>query len=103
MGKPYFPTASRLIWYLNRGNGDCAMETGELGNRPKVTIFGEVVDVSPETEMAPFLKDRLQSGGYSSFTLYIDGDEVTRTEEIPDTFEGLDTVEVVKYAAAGRK
>ena len=77
------------------------MNLNELKNeKTTVTIAGEEVEVKRGDPIKETLTRLLQEKGIDSFTILVDGDEVTSTDNLPATFDGHD-IEVERYVKAG--
>ena len=77
------------------------MNLNELNNQKiAITIAGEEVEVKASDSVKDTLKKILQDKGIDSFTILVDGREVTSTEDLPQTFSGHE-VEVERYVKAG--
>jgi len=66
----------------------------------KVRIAGEEVEVKALDPVKDTLTRILEEKGIDSFTILVDGDEVTSTSDLPETFAGHD-IEVERYVKAG--
>lgn len=77
------------------------MNLNELNNgKITVTIAGEEVEVNASDSVKDTLKKILQDKGIDSFTILVDGREITSTADLPQTFVGHE-VEVERYVKAG--
>ena len=77
------------------------MNLNELGNeKTKITIAGEEVEVKKNDPVKDTLTRLLQQKGIDSFTILVDGEEITSTNSLPATFDGHD-IEVQRYVKAG--
>lgn len=77
------------------------MNLNELKNEKiTVTIAGEEVEVKRGDAVKDTLTRILQEKGIDSFTILVDGEEVTSTDNLPTTFDGHD-IEVERYVKAG--
>ena len=65
-----------------------------------VTIAGEEVEVKKADPVKETLTRILQEKGIDSFTILVDGQEVTSTDELPASFDGHD-IEVERYVKPG--
>jgi len=65
-----------------------------------ITIAGEEVEVKKGDSVKDTLTRILQEKGIDSFTILVDGEEVTSTDNLPATFDGHD-IEVERYVKAG--
>ena len=79
------------------------MQLGELnGGKTKVKIAGSEVEVMKSDVVKDTLKKLLQERGIDSFTILVDGAEVTSTSMLPETF-GDSVIEVQRYVKPGKK
>ena len=77
------------------------MNLNELANgKAMVTIAGCEVEVNTSDPVKETVKRILQEKGIDSFTILVDGEEVTSTADLPETFNGHE-VEVERYVKAG--
>ena len=77
------------------------MNLNELkSEKIKVVVAGEEVEVRAADPVKDTLTRILQEKGIDSFTILVDGEEVTSTNDLPQTFAGH-TVEVERYVKAG--
>jgi len=77
------------------------MNLNELKNEKiTVTIAGDEVEVKKSDSVNDTLTRLLQEKGIDSFTILVDGEEVTSTDNLPATFDGHD-IEVERYVKAG--
>ena len=77
------------------------MNLNELKNeKVKITIAGEEVEVKASDSVKDTLTRILQEKGIDSFTILVDGGEVTSTNDLPGTFDGHE-IEVERYVKAG--
>ena len=77
------------------------MNLNELNNQNvAVTIAGEEVEVNAGDSVKDTLKKILQDKGIDSFTIIVDGKEVTSTADLPQSFAGHE-IEVERYVKAG--
>jgi hypothetical protein len=77
------------------------MNLNELKNeKATVTIAGEEVEVKRGDSVKVTLTRLLQEKGIDSFTILVDGEELTSTDNLPATFDGHD-IEVQRYVKAG--
>lgn len=77
------------------------MDLNELSNgKISVTVAGEEVEVSVSDSVKDTLKRILHDKGIDSFTILVDGREITSTADLPQTFAGHE-VEVQRYVKAG--
>jgi len=65
-----------------------------------VTIAGDEVEVKKSDPVKDTLTRILQEKGIDSFTILVDGNEITSTDSLPATFDGHD-IEVERYVKAG--
>lgn len=78
------------------------MELNELGREKlAVNIAGETVEIEREKPVKETIKSLLEARGIDSFTLFINGSEVLSSDDIPDTFEDVESLEVRRYVKAG--
>ena len=66
----------------------------------KVVIAGDEVEVKTSDPVKDTLTRILQEKGIDSFTILVDGAEVTSTNDLPETFDGHE-IEVERYVKAG--
>ena len=79
------------------------MNISDLGDgKMTIKIAGVAVEVAKEAGVKETLKAELENRGISSFVILVDGEEITNTDDLPDTFEDCDTVEVQRYTKPGR-
>ena len=77
------------------------MNVNDLKNQKvKVVIAGEEVEVKTADPVKDTLTRILQEKGIDSFTILVDGEEVTSTNDLPETFAGHE-IEVERYVKAG--
>ena len=77
------------------------MNLNELKNeKTNVTIAGEEVEVKRGDAVKDTLTRILQEKGIDSFTILVDGEEVTSTNDLPAAFAGHE-IEVQRYVKAG--
>ena len=77
------------------------MNLNELkSEKTKITIAGEELEVKKGDPVKDTLTRLLQEKGIDSFTILVDGEEVTSTDNLPATFDGHD-IEVERYVKAG--
>ena len=69
-------------------------------NEVEITIAGETVKVQATDNIKDTLKRILQEKGINSFTILVNGEEVTSTANLPLTFES-NIVEVERYVKPG--
>jgi aerobic-type carbon monoxide dehydrogenase small subunit (CoxS/CutS family) len=66
----------------------------------KITIAGAEVEVKRNDPVKDTLTRILQEKGIDSFTILVDGEEVTSTSDLPAIFDGHE-IEVERYVKAG--
>lgn len=66
-----------------------------------IKIGGENVTVEKTTAVVPYLKAELSRRNMVPFTIILNGDEVTDTRDLPETFEDVISMEIVRNAKAG--
>ena len=77
------------------------MNVNDLKNQKvKVVIAGDEVEVKAADPVKDTLTRMLQEKGIDSFTILVDGAEVTSTNDLPETFDGHE-IEVERYVKAG--
>ena len=77
------------------------MNLNELKNeKVKITIAGDEVEVKAADPVKDTLTKLLQEKGIDSFTILVDGEEVTSTNDLPAAFAGHE-IEVQRYVKAG--
>jgi hypothetical protein len=77
------------------------MNLSELANgRTIIRVAGEEVEVNASDSVKETVKRILQEKGIDSFTILVDGREITATSELPETFADHE-VEVQRYVKAG--
>ena len=77
------------------------MNLNDLKNKSvKVVIAGDEVEVKATDPVKDTLTRMLQEKGIDSFTILVDGAEVTSTNDLPETFAGHE-IEVERYVKAG--
>ena len=83
------------------------MDLGSLSGRPaddrmfEVRIAGNTTRVAKTANVKETLRRLLSDAGITSFTIYLDGDEIQSSDELPDTFEDCTTLEVQRYTKSG--
>ncbi|MCD6489496.1 MAG: hypothetical protein J7K20_02060 [Thermodesulfobacterium sp.] len=79
------------------------MDLRELngGDTLKINIAGVEVEVERTAPVKETLKQLLEERGIDNFVIYLDGEEVTSSAELPETFEDVETLEVQRYVKAG--
>ena len=77
------------------------MNLNELKNgKTTISVAGEEIEVNVSDPVKETLKKILQDKGIDSFTILVDGTEVTSTSDLPEAFDEHD-VEVKRYVKAG--
>jgi len=77
------------------------MNLNELKNgKTTISVAGEEVEVNVSDPVKETLKKILQDKGIDSFTILVDGAEVTSTGDLPESFDEHE-VEVKRYVKAG--
>ena len=77
------------------------MNLNELGNgKTIITIAGEEIEVDASSSVKETVKRILQEKGIDSFTILVDGKEITATSDLPETFSDHE-IEVKRYVKAG--
>ena len=77
------------------------MNLNELNNgKATITVAGEEVEVNASDSVKDTLKRILQDKGIDSFTILVDGKEITSTADLPETFTDHE-IEVQRYVKAG--
>ena len=77
------------------------MNLNELGNgKTIITVAGEEVEVNASDSVKETVKRILQEKGIDSFTILVDGEEITATSDLPETFTDHE-IEVKRYVKAG--
>jgi hypothetical protein len=77
------------------------MNLNELKNgKTTISVAGEEVEVNASDPVKETLKKILQDKGIDSFTILVDGTEVTSTGDLPESFDEHE-VEVKRYVKAG--
>jgi len=77
------------------------MNLNELTNaKATITVAGEEVEVNASDSVKDSIKRILQDKGIDSFTILVDGREITSTAELPQTFADHE-IEVQRYVKAG--
>jgi len=72
----------------------------ELNGKMNISIAGESVEVNDSDNVKETLREILNSKGITSFTILVNGEEVTDTSDLPDTFEDNE-IEVKRYVKSG--
>ena len=70
------------------------------GGKAVIRIAGEDVEVLATDNVKETLKKLLKDKGIDSFSVFVDGDEVTNPNDLPETFENID-LEVSRNVKAG--
>ena len=77
------------------------MDLNELENgKTTITIAGEEIEVNASEPVKETVKKILQEKGIDSFTILVDGREITATSDLPETFDEHE-IEVKRYVKAG--
>lgn len=77
------------------------MDLNSLTETKKVImVAGSPVEVLKTDDVKSTLTRILRDKGIDSFTILVDGEEVTDTESLPEVFDGH-TIEVQRYVKAG--
>jgi hypothetical protein len=77
------------------------MNINEIGNTKKsILVAGETVEVDKDANVQDTLTTILKSKGIDSFTIVVDGEEITDTNNLPEKFDGHD-IEVERYVKPG--
>jgi hypothetical protein len=77
------------------------MDLNELANgKTTVAVAGEDVEVDVNGCVKDVLKKILEDKGVDSFTILVDGKEITSTADLPATFADHE-IEVQRYVKAG--
>jgi hypothetical protein len=76
------------------------MNLNELGAKTVITVTGEEIEVNATDSVKDTLKRLLQEKGIDSFTILVDGKEMTSTADLPQTFADHE-IEVQRYVKAG--
>ena len=77
------------------------MELGDLKNgKTTVTVAGEEVEVDANGSVKDVIKKILEDKGIDSFTILVDGKEITSTVDLPSAFADHE-IEVQRYVKAG--
>ncbi len=77
------------------------MNLTELTNaKATITVAGEEVEVNASDSVKDTIKRILQDKGIDSFTILVDGREITSTADLPQTFADHE-IEVQRYVKAG--
>jgi len=78
-----------------------AITREDLGWECKVTVAGDVVVIRESDEVRDVLRKETEKRGIDSFDVFIDGQEIEDSDDLPATFEGLAIVEVRRSVKAG--
>ena len=62
------------------------MNLNELNGKVTITVAGEEVEVNASDSVKETVKRILQEKGIDSFTILVDGAEITSTSDLPETF-----------------
>ena len=54
-------------------------------------------EVNPEDSFVPKCRELAREAGIKRFSVRVDGEDIEHQDDYPETFEGLDEVEIVKY------
>jgi hypothetical protein len=77
------------------------MNVNDLENgKTTISVAGEEIEVNVSDSVKDTLKKVLQDKGIDSFTILVDGKEVTSTSDLPESFDEHE-VEVKRYVKAG--
>lgn len=77
------------------------MNLNELANgKTTITVAGEEIEVNASDSVKETVKRILQEKGIDSFTILVDGEEITATSNLPETFADHE-IEVKRYVKAG--
>lgn len=77
------------------------MNLNELANgKTVITIAGSEVEVNTSDPVKETVKRLLEEKGIDSFTILVDGRELTSTSDLPRTFDDHE-IEVQRYVKAG--
>jgi hypothetical protein len=77
------------------------MNVNDLENgKTTISVAGEEIEVNISDSVKDTLKKVLQDKGIDSFTILVDGKEVTSTSDLPESFDEHE-VEVKRYVKAG--
>jgi len=77
------------------------MNLNELENGKTIlTVVGEEIEVNASDSVKETVKRILQEKGIDSFTILVDGKEISSTNDLPETFDEHD-IEVKRYVKAG--
>lgn len=85
-----------------KSKGGEKMDLRELNgeNKTKVRIAGEDVEVNKDDLVKETLKKLLKEKGIDVFSIYVDGEEILSSDNLPETFSDHE-IEVVRNAKAG--
>ena len=77
------------------------MNLNELSNdKISIVVAGENVEINAADSVKDTLRRILEEKGIDSFTILVDGEEVTATSDLPETF-AEHKIEVQRYVKAG--
>jgi hypothetical protein len=77
------------------------MNRADMSNtKTTIVIAGSPVEVDQEANVRTTLMRILEERGIDSFTILVNGEEVTSTADLPEKFDG-NTIEVQRYVKAG--
>jgi len=77
------------------------MNVNDLENgKTTISVAGEEIEVNTSDSIKDTLKKLLQDKGIDSFTILVDGKELTSTSDLPQSFDEHE-VEVKRYVKAG--
>jgi hypothetical protein len=77
------------------------MDLNDLKNgKTTITVAGEEVEVDANGSVKDVIKKVLEEKGIDSFTILVDGKEITSTTDLPATFADHE-IEVQRYVKAG--
>lgn len=77
------------------------MDLNELQNgKVKINVAGVEMEVNASDPVKETIKKILEEKGIDSFTILVDGEEITATSELPETFSQHE-VEVKRYVKPG--
>jgi len=65
-----------------------------------VKINGQYAYCDSDEDFVRSIRLLAAGAGFEKYEVYVDGEEVVEPEDAPDTFEGIDLVEVKKYDEA---
>jgi len=75
----------------------------EDGDSEAIPILcdGETFEADEDEDFSSTIKKLAREAGWGRFRVFVDGKELEKTSEAPETFEGLDEVKISKYDEAG--